>query len=282
MALIDVCELEFDDLGRRVLSGISFSIEEGERVAVLGANDSGKTALALWLSGWLPAHGITAKSGSVTFRGRPWSDLPLTERASTVQLVGPVPFHQLSGREFTVRDEIAFGPGNLGLDRQEVQSRVCEAIALCGLEALRDRDPYTLSGGEQQMVVLANALAMHPKILVLDEPLASLDPQAARRILRVIAQLPASTTILLVDISPWVAVHVAQRFLLLREGRCIADGSAENVLLQPDAISLIGLPVSAEAAWMAQERQGWAAGVPTPLTVDSAVAAFREVARARG
>src|ERR1035437_126532 len=105
LALIEVCELEFDELGRRVLAGITFSIQEGERVAILGGNHSGKTALAWWLAGWFPAHGIEAKSGCVTFRGRPWSELPLAERAGAVQLVGQIPFHQLSGREFTVRDE---------------------------------------------------------------------------------------------------------------------------------------------------------------------------------
>ena len=91
MALIEVFELEYEDLDRKVLSGVTFSIEEGERVAILGANNSGKTALALWLAGWLPAHGITAKSGFVKFKGRLWKDLDLVERASAVQLVGLCP-----------------------------------------------------------------------------------------------------------------------------------------------------------------------------------------------
>ena len=194
---------------------------------------------------------------------------------------GFVPLPQLSGREFTVRDEIAFGPGNLGLHQREIRCRVQEAIALCGLESLQDRDPYTLSGGEQQMVVLANALAMRPRILVLDEPLASLDPLAARRILGVLAQLPSSTTVVLLDISPGIAVHIAQRFLLLENGRSIADGGMEKVLLHPTAISLLGLTVPAEAALTAQRKQCWAAGVSTPFTIDSAVSAFQEVARAR-
>lgn len=281
MALIEVCELEFDELGRRVLVGLTFSIQEGERLAIVGGNHSGKSALAWWLAGWLPVHGSEAKSGGVTYRGRPWSELPLVERASAVQLVGQVPLHQLSGREFTVRDEIAFGPGNLGLDPQEVRARVDEVVALCGLESLADRDPYALSGGEQQMVVLANALAMKPQVLVLDEPLASLDPQAAGRVLRVLTDLPLSTTIVLADISPRAAVSIAHRFLLLQGGQCVADGSADKVLLHPAAISSLGLPPPAEAAWLVQQQQGWASGIATPFTVDSAVAAFREVERAR-
>ena len=281
MALIEVRDLEFDELSRKILAGITFSIQEGERVAIVGGNRSSKSALVWWLAGWLPVHGSEAKSGGVTFRGRRWSELPLAERACAVQLVGQVPLHQLSGREFLVRDEIAFGPGNLGLDVREVRARVDEVIALCGLESLADRDPYTLSGGEQQMVVLANALAMKPQVLVLDEPLASLDPQSAGRVLRVLTQLPGSTTIVLTDVSPRAAVSIAERFLLLQAGQIMADGSAHKVLLHPTAISSLGLPPPAEAAWLLQQKQGWASGVATPFTVDSAVAAFREVERAR-
>ena len=281
MALIEVRDLEFHEHGREVLSGISLSIEEGQRVAILGGNHSGKTALARWLAGWLPAQSTVARSGSVTFQGQAWSALPLAERASAVQLVGQVPFQQLSGREFTVRDEIAFGPGNLALDPREIHRRVEHVMTLCGLDSLADRDPYTLSAGEQQMVVIANALAMNPRVLVLDEPTASLDPQSAECVWRVLSGLSTCTTIVLFDVSPRAAVRMAHRFLFLREGRFIADGSAEDVLLHPLAISSLGLPPTAEAAWLAKQEQVWALGVGTPFTVDGAVTAFREVERAR-
>jgi energy-coupling factor transporter ATP-binding protein EcfA2 len=281
MALIEVCGLEYEDLGRRILSGVTFSIEEGERVAILGPNSSGKTVLAMLLAGWLPEYGLAAKSGSMKFEGRPWKDFSLIERAGAVQLVGTVPLPQLSGREFTVRDEIAFGPGNLGLDEGEVCSRVEEALIICGLESLQHRDPHALSGGEQQRVVLAGALAMRPRVLVLDEPLSNLDPSAASRILGVLERLPLSTTIILLDSSPWIAVRMAYRFILLKEGRCLADGRPESVLLHSAAIASLGLTVPAETALTASRHGCWDAGVAVPFTVEVAASAFREVALAR-
>jgi len=265
--------LEVDGLAfGTILDGITLSIERGERLAILGANGSGKTTLAHCLAGWLPAS-----RGHVTFDGRAWKDWPLPRRAAAVQLVGQLPVQQLSGREFTVRDEIAFGPGNLGLPVSEVSDRTAEALELCGLAHLADRDPFTLSGGEQQRTVLAAALAMKPQLLILDEPVTNLDPSASGHVVQLVSELPPHITVVWLDTSPKTALEFAGRFILLRNGKCVVDGLPRTVLFHPESLAAIGLPPVAEAARLAAEAGLWPDGLPYPLTLQEARASFQKV-----
>lgn len=280
MALIEVTDLTFAYGAQAAIDSVSLTIEAGERVAILGANGSGKTTLAHWLAGWLPTQESEATRGKVTCRGRAWQDWPLAERASFVQYVGQIPSQQLSGQAFTVRDEIAFGPENLALPEIEVRKRTAECLAACGLEKLAARDPFTLSGGEQQRLVLAAALAMRPQVIVLDEPVTNLDPAGCGDVLQLLASLPASTTVVLLDSFPRVAVEIAERFLFLHNGRVSLDGTAAEVLLHPDAIASLGLPSAAEAAWLARESGAWNPAAPIPFSIEAAIAAFQQVENA--
>lgn len=280
MALIEIADLTFSYGAHPAIDSISFSIEAGERVAILGANGSGKTTLAHWLAGWLPSHGAEATRGEVVCCGRAWQAWPLAERASFVQYVGQIPSQQLSGQAFTVRDEIAFGPENLALPETEVRERTARCLAACGLEKLESRDPFTLSGGEQQRLVLASALAMRPQVIVLDEPVTNLDPAGCSDVLHLLDSLPDSTTVIFLDSFPRVAVGIARRFLFLQNGRITLDGSATDVLLHPDAIATLGLPNASEAAWLAKESGAWNSATPIPFSIDSAIAAFRQVENA--
>ena len=281
MALIEVDIPEYRQLKQTVLSGIRLSIDQGARIAILGGNRSGKTALALWLSGWLPDRHRASLPGSVLFEGRPWASLPLAERAAAVQFVGQMPQHQLSGREFTVRDEIAFGPGNLCLQAEEIRSRVDQVMAQCALDSIAGRDPYTLSGGEQQMVVFAGALAMRPRVLVLDEPMSSLDPAAAEGVLENLHQLPPSTTIVMADISARFAIRLATRFLLLSGGCCIGDGNAKEILSRPEAIRALGPPVPVDTVQASVKPRSWLVDSATPEAAEDSVAALWESKHAK-
>ena len=280
MALIQITDLTFGYGAHPAIDSISFTIEAGERVAILGANGSGKTTLAHWLAGWLPSQGSDATRGNVICRGRPWQDWPLAERASFVQYVGQIPSQQLSGQAFTVRDEIAFGPENLALPENDVRDRTAECLAACGLEKLAARDPFTLSGGEQQRLVLASALAMRPQVIILDEPVTNLDPAGRHDVLRLLDALPLSATVVLLDSFPAVALEIARHFLLLQNGRITLDGSPADVLLHPDAISSLGLPNAAEAAWLAKESSAWNPSVAIPFSIDAAIRAFQRVENA--
>lgn len=247
MALIEAADLSFGYDGMKVLRHVGLRIESGERVAVLGGNGSGKSTLAQWLAGWLPLHGSPSSSGTVSCDGRPWSAFALAERARTVQMVGQIPAQHLSGRAFTVMEEVAFGPENLNLPLGEVESRARAALAACRLEGLADRNPFSLSGGEQQRLVIAAALALRPEILILDEPFTNLDPESRDHVMSVLRELPDSVTLVLFETNPTVALQFARRFALLQDGTIAVDGTAREVLLHPATRQVLGLPAMTRA-----------------------------------
>jgi energy-coupling factor transport system ATP-binding protein len=269
LALIEVSGLSFAYGERKVLDDVGFTVSPGERLAILGGNGSGKSTLAYWLAGWLPRAGA-ASSKAVLFDGRPWSALPLAERAGAVQLVGQIPAQHLSGRAFTVREEIAFGPENLGLPVSEIETRIAYALAVCRLEPLADRNPFTLSGGEQQRLVIAAALALKPAFLILDEPFTNLDPESRDHVISVLADLPDTVALVLFDTSPANALRLARTFAFLHEGRIAASGSMPDVLLHSDCVATIGLP-PVTRAYLELAGGGVAGVIDLPLTLEDAV-----------
>jgi energy-coupling factor transporter ATP-binding protein EcfA2 len=264
MALIEVDGLSFsyETAGPVVLDRVSLSIAEGERVAILGGNGSGKSTLAQWIAGWLPRGALAASAGTVCVEGQPWAALAPAARAGLVQFVGQVPMQQLSGFAFTVFDEITFGPCNLGLPEAEIRARAEAAIALCNLDHLRGRDPFSLSGGEQQRLSIAAALAMGSRALVLDEPTGNFDPESRDALLAQMAALPAGMTTIWCDVVLGAALRVAQRFVLLDGGRIAFDGDAAGLLGHPRTAEIFGLPAVAEAARLLGAQGLWPGALP--------------------
>ncbi len=152
-------------------------------VAILGDNGSGKSTLAQLMAGWYPDFLPGEIQGKGTLLGNPVGKLPLVEQAATIQLVQQSPYLQLSGCTFSVEEEVAFGPENLCLDEAEIMRRIDDALTLTACQPLRHRHPGTLSGGETQRVVIASALAMMPKLLILDEAFSRLTLQATDMLL---------------------------------------------------------------------------------------------------
>lgn len=276
MALIDVADLafRFPRAEKLVLDGITLSIEAGERVAILAPNAAGKTTLARWLSGLLPEGVLTAERGHVAMAGKPFAEWPVAERATAIQFVGQVPSQQLTGCAFTVYEEIAFGPCNLALPEAEVRARVDEALTICNLRHLAERDPFTLSGGETQRLSIAAALAMKPRVLVLDEPTSNLDPESRDDLLAQLDLLPGGLTIIVLEVALRPSLALAKRFLLLDEGKIVADGTASEVLNDPRCIATLGMTAVTEAAFRLREAGRWPDAVPLPLTLGEALESF--------
>lgn len=283
MALIEVHDLafRFPRAKQLVLDGVSFAVERGERVAILAPNAAGKTTLARWVAGLLPEGVLTAERGHVSMDGKSWSDWGTADRTSAIQYVGQVPSQQLTGCAFTVFEEIAFGPCNLALPEAEIRRRVEEAMAVCNLAHLAGRNPFTLSGGETQRLSIAAALAMRPRVLVLDEPTSNLDPESRDDLLAQLDILPGELTIVVLEVALRPSLALASRFLLLDAGRIVADGPAAEVLTHPRAVETLGMTSIAEAAWLIRKRGGWPEGRPLPLTLDDALQSS-EVSRALG
>ncbi|MEV4334537.1 ATP-binding cassette domain-containing protein [Streptomyces sp. NPDC049597] len=175
--------------GPAVLSGVGLALQEGRSTALLGRNGSGKTTLLRLLSG-----GLRPATGHLRLDGEPvtYDRAGLTRLRTSVQLVVQDPDDQLFAA--SVEQDVSFGPMNLGLPEEQVRARVDEALAAMDIMALRDRPTHLLSYGQRKRAAIAGAVAMRPRVLILDEPTAGLDPHGQERLLEVLGTLGASGT----------------------------------------------------------------------------------------
>lgn len=233
------------------LEQVTFDVAPGAWALLSGASGCGKSTLARVLGGLIP-HAIPAKvSGEVSIAGIDPRQSTIPDIAQHVGLVFQNPSTQLF--HIRVEDEVAFGPRNLGLPEDEVQQRMEWAIQVTNLEALRQRRPTELSGGQKQCVAVAGALAMKPKVLVLDEPTASLDVANTRRVLDTLKclQQEHGITILMIEHRLAGALQMADQIILLENGRLIVDGRPAEVLNDPGVLRRLGLRRPAEEPVMA-------------------------------
>lgn len=219
------------------LTGVSFALEPGETLAVLGRNGSGKSTLARLCDGLLlPADGQVLVDGMDTRDERLTWDV-----RARVGLVFQNPDNQIVGT--SVEEDAAFGPENLGVPRDEIRRRVDEALAAVGLAGLERREPHTLSEGQKQRLALAGVLALRPSYIVADEPTALLDP-ASRSAVGAILRTAAAVGTGVLHISHDVAEAVAaDRVLVLDRGRIAFLGGAEELFADRGLLSDLGLPV---------------------------------------
>ena len=212
--------------GQPALCGVDLHVHRGERVALLGPNGAGKTTLALHLNGILGGPGSGQTRGTVAVGGLPVTRDHLPEIRRRVGLVFQDPDDQLFMP--TVRDDVAFGPANLGLRDAELQTRVAEALAAVGMAAYADRPPHHLSFGQRRRVAVATVLAMRPEILVLDEPSSNLDPAARRELAEILLGL--DVTVLMVTHDLPYALQLCERSVILSAGAIVADGPTHEIL----------------------------------------------------
>jgi energy-coupling factor transport system ATP-binding protein len=215
-----------------VLDGIDLTVEEGEVVAVVGANDAGKSTLGLVASGLAPSVVGGRLEGLVELGGKATAKLASFDAAQRCGVLFQNPNNQLSGTAHTVWEELAFGPRNVGLGVDEIVERVETTLTRLGISDLAARDPARLSGGQAQLVALGSVLALRPQLLVLDEPTSQLDPEGTRRVGDVIERLAdeTRTAILVVEHKTGLLLDIADRGVLLSEGRVVASGPIRDVL----------------------------------------------------
>ncbi|MER7130976.1 energy-coupling factor ABC transporter ATP-binding protein [Streptosporangium saharense] len=214
--------------GTQALFGVDFEIARGERVALLGPNGAGKTTLVMHLNGILtPGH------GTVTVAGLPVGKESLREIRRRVGLVFQDPDDQLFMP--TVREDVAFGPANLGIRGEELRRRVEEALDRVGMLDVIDRPPHHLSFGQRRRVAVATVLAMEPEILVLDEPSSNLDPASRRELAEILRGL--DVTVLMVTHDLPYAVELCERALILSGGVIAADGPTREILADADLLA---------------------------------------------
>lgn len=242
----------------QALRGIDLRVERGEFLALIGRIGAGKTTLCMTLNGLVPHATGGVIRGDVVVLGRNTKAQTVADLAAHVGLVFQNPEEQLF--HLRVEDEVAFGPENLGLAREEIAERVTWALQAVGLEGFRHRSPLHLSGGEKQRLAIGAVLAMRPRILVLDEPTASLDPQGAAEVFATLQQLRQTmplTVVMATQDSQWVAEQ-ADRLVVLDQGRIALIGSPDDLLSQVERLQALGVrvPQVAEVATLLNARLG--------------------------
>ncbi len=225
--------------GRRALEDVCFRVARGEIVGIVGPSGAGKSTLLLHLNGLLPQRlpqndGAVVRVGGLSVDGKHLSEVR--------RLVGFL-FQDPDDQLFcpTVREDVAFGPLNLGLQRQDVEQRVTDSLAAVRLEGYERRSTLQLSLGERKRVCLAGVLACHPLILALDEPFSNLDPRARRTLVDVLERFCGAQLIATHDLD--VVVELCTRVIVLDEGKIRADGSPSVVLADRGLMDRHGLEV---------------------------------------
>ena len=235
------------------LSDVSFCIEDGEFFGIAGHTGSGKSTLIQHMNGL-----VRPTCGRVLFDGEDLADKAAAARArAKCGLVFQYPEHQLFAA--SVYEDVAFGPRNMGVPEDEVDGRVRAALAQVGLdfEAVAQRSPFELSGGQQRRVAFAGVLAMEPKVLVLDEPVAGLDPKARAEFLALIRQLHQSgLTVVMVSHCMDDLAALCDRILVLKEGAQFMLGTPAEVFADPALLKSVGLgaPAAQSVALNLRER----------------------------
>ena len=259
------------------LRDVTFTVEDGEFLGLAGHTGSGKSTLIQHANGLL-----SPTEGRVLFDGADLADKQAARTCrSAVGLVFQYPEHQLFAP--TVREDVAFGPRNLGLDEAEVDDRVSEALGLVHLDEadVADRSPFELSGGQQRRVAFAGVLAMRPRVLVLDEPVAGLDPVARAEFLDLICELHGTgMSIVMASHSMEDLARLADRVLVLKEGRVHRLGTPDQVFSDVEGLRACGLDAPWPQRFAAELRQE---GFDLPerlYTVDSLAEAIAAQIRA--
>ena len=238
------------------LRGINLEIEEGTFVAVLGHNGSGKSTLAKHMNAIL-----VPDEGKVTVAGLDTADENgIIDLRRNIGMVFQNPDNQIVAN--VVEDDVAFAPENLGVAPEEIRKRVDDALRQVGMYELRKHAPHLLSGGQKQRVAIAGVIAMQPKIIVLDEPTAMLDPQGRSEVVSTVSKLCREKGMTVILITHHMDECVdADRLIVMSNGRIVADGSPEKVFSMVELMEKEGLTVP-ETTRVLYELRGQGIDVP--------------------
>lgn len=217
--------------GIKAIDGINLSVDESESVGLIGPNGAGKTTLLLALCG------LFRTSGAIKVLGRESNNGNLIEIRKQIGLVFQNPDDQLFMP--TVAEDIAFGPLNLGVEKERILEMVRESLKAVDLAGFEERSPHHLSLGEKKRISLATVLVMKPKILLLDEPTSSMDPRGRREFMELINGIPATKIIASHDLD--MIGQLTQSVIILNHGRITAQGNTAEILSNKDLLGSNGL-----------------------------------------
>ena len=247
---------------------IDFGIEEGEFIGVTGQSEAGKATLGRLISGQIPHFYHGDLSGEITVEGVSTAESSVGDLSKKIGFVFENPYDQLTGATSTVLEEVAFGLETHGLTRDEMRERARESLAAIGVEALADRNPMQLSGGQCQRVAIASVIAMQPDVMVLRQPTAQLDPSGTEEVFEVVGSMNEQgyTIVMISQELERLTPHL-DRLVVMDDGRIRFDGAPEDVLVRAieDGIP-IPVPEVVEIGHRLRETGMVADDEPIPVT----------------
>lgn len=240
-------ESDNDSKAIPAVDNVSLEISKGEYVAVLGHNGSGKSTLAKLLN-----FILEPTSGKMIIDGKDMTSPDITDDdvydlRRKIGMVFQNPDNQLVAT--IVEEDVAFGPENLGLPPKEIRQRVDEALATVGMTEYINHEPHRLSGGQKQRIAIAGVIAMRPECMIFDESTAMLDPIGRREVMATVQKLNREENITVINITHYMdEAAMADRVIILNDGRLIMDGTPEEVFSNQDKLLEIGLDVPQSVA----------------------------------
>ncbi|AEK20504.1 ATP-binding cassette domain-containing protein [Methanococcus maripaludis] len=233
MAILETRDLKYSyPDGTVALNGINFKAETGEMIAILGPNGAGKSTTFLHFNGILKPS-----NGSVILKGEPikYDNKSLLNVRKTVGIVFQNPDDQLFAP--TVEQDVAFGPMNLGLSKEEIEKRVKDSLKAVSMEGFERKPPHHLSGGQKKRIAIAGILAMNPEIIVLDEPTSGLDPMGASQIMKLLYELNKQGITIIISTHDVDLVPIyANKVYLLNEGKIIKGGTPREIFSDSETV----------------------------------------------
>ncbi|NLY42977.1 MAG: ATP-binding cassette domain-containing protein [Clostridiaceae bacterium] len=278
-SIIKISGLTFVYQGSKVpaLDQINMDVKQGDFIGIIGPTGAGKTTLALCMNGVIPHFYPGDFYGSVWVDGKDTVENDCAVLAGSIGSVFQDPEAQMVA--MVVEDELAFGLENLNLPRHEMERRITEALEITGISHLRYHSTSRLSGGQKQRVAIASAIALHPKILVLDEPTSELDPQGTEIVYDTLKNLNENhgITIIVIEQKIQYLAQYCSRLMVMDKGKIVIEGSCREVLARQDILKPLGIncPPVTQLAHMLKER-GLYHG-EYPLKVDEAYMVISKV-----
>jgi len=266
--MIQIQDLSFTYKGEKTpaLQEIRLSVPDGGFLGVIGPAGAGKTTLARAITGMIPHHYPGEYYGSVTVNGLDTVETSLNDLSRQVGMV----FQDVESQIISpmVEDELLYGLENFGVPREEIPARIDEALGKTGILNLRDRSIASLSGGQRQKVAIASIIALHPRVLVLDEPTGELDPRSSRQVFSFLKELneEQGVTVILIEQKIMLLCEFARQLAVLSEGRIARQGETREVLAHAEELQALGVncPRVTTLSMLLTDRSG----TPQPVCVN--------------
>ncbi len=267
MIKVDHLSFSYEHGRGKALDDVSLSIEPGDFVGIIGESGAGKSTLGHCMNGVVPHYYHGDYYGSVTVDGMDVFDVKLTDISRVLGTVSQDTDGSMVAA--VVEDEILYGLENFGFEKEQIEARVEQTLDQVGISDLRDRKISTLSGGQKQKVALAAVLALRPKIILLDEPTAELDPKSSLQIFNLLKELnEAGTTVVIVEQKVMLLSEYAKHLVVMEHGRIALSGTVAEVLTHVDMLQALGVncPRVALMGARLQERGLLLGSIPTNVS----------------